>query len=283
MIRAGVVGWPVDHSLSPKLHGYWLEKYSIDGEYLKIPVDPKDFEAGIRALAGRGFSGFNVTVPHKEAAFQLMDEVDPAARRLRAVNTVTVRPDGRLHGANTDGFGFLENLKAGLGQPALPDGPAMVIGAGGAARAIVGALMDEGADHIRLANRTAARAERLAADLGGPISVVDWDMRDGNLADVALLVNATSLGMTKSPTLEFSLSGLAPDAVVTDIVYAPLATPLLAAARARGHRTVDGLGMLLHQGRPGFRAWFGVDPAVDADLRRAVAGDLLAGDLLAGG
>ncbi len=267
MIRAGVVGWPVDHSLSPTLHGHWLEKYSIDGEYVKIPVDPKDFEAGIRALPGRGFSGFNVTVPHKEAAFALIDEADAAAKRLRAVNTVTVRPDGRLHGANTDGFGFLENLKAGLGRPSLPDGPAMVIGAGGAARAVVGALLDEGVDHIRLANRTAARAERLAADLGGPVSVVDWQMRDKNLADVALLVNATSLGMAKSPPLEFSLSGLAPDAVVTDIVYAPLETPLLAAARARGHRTVDGLGMLLHQGRPGFERWFGVAPEVDGGLR----------------
>ena len=267
MIRAGVVGWPVDHSLSPKLHGYWLEKYSIDGEYVKIPVDPEDVEAGIRALAGRGFSGFNVTVPHKEAAFRLMDEVDAAAGRLRAVNTVTVGPDGRLHGANTDGFGFLENLKAGLGRPDLPDGPALVIGAGGAARAIVGALLDAGADDIRLANRTAARAERLAADLGGPVSIVDWEMRDKTLGDVALLINATSLGMAKSPTLEFSLAGLAPDAVVTDIVYAPLETPLLAAARARGHRTVDGLGMLLHQGRPGFERWFGVAPEVDGRLR----------------
>ena len=267
MIRAGVVGWPVDHSLSPKLHGYWLEKYSVDGEYVKIPVDPKDFEAGIRALAGRGFSGFNVTVPHKEAAFALMDEVDPAAQRLRAVNTVTVRPDGRLHGANTDGFGFLENLKAGLGRPALPDGPAMVIGAGGAARAVVGALIDEGVDDIRLANRTAARADRLAADLGGPVSIVDWHRRDKNLADVALLINTTSLGMTKSPPLEFSLAGLARDAAVTDIVYVPPETPLLAAARARGHRTVDGLGMLLHQGRPGFERWFGVAPEVDGRLR----------------
>ena len=270
MIRAGVVGWPVEHSLSPRLHGYWLEKYSIDGEYLRIPVDPEDFEAGIRALAGRGFSGFNVTVPHKEAAFQLMDEVDPAAGRLRAVNTVTVGTDGKLQGANTDGFGFLENLKAGLGRAALPDGPAMVIGAGGAARAIVGALMDEGVDDIRLANRTAARAERLAADLGGPVSIVDWDRRDENLDGVALLINATSLGMVKSPTLEFSLSGLAPDAVVTDIVYAPLETPLLAAARARGHRTVDGLGMLLHQGRPGFERWFGVAPEVDGPLRSRI-------------
>lgn len=267
MIRAGVVGWPVDHSLSPKLHTYWLEKYSIAGEYLKIPVDPGDFEAGIRALAGRGLSGFNVTVPHKEAAFRLMDEVDPAAGRLRAVNTVTIGPAGRLQGANTDGFGFLENLKAGLGRPALPEGPAMVIGAGGAARAIVGALLDVGVDDIRLANRTAARAERLAADLGGPVSIVDWDRRDRQLGDVALLVNATSLGMAKSPPLEFSLAGLAPDAVVTDIVYAPLETPLLAAARARGHRTVDGLGMLLHQGRPGFERWFGVAPEVDELLR----------------
>ncbi len=267
MIRAGVVGWPVDHSLSPKLHGYWLEKYAIDGEYVKIPVDPGDFEVGIRALAGRGFSGFNVTVPHKEAAFRLMDELDPAAERLRAVNTVTVGPDGRLHGANTDGFGFAENLKAGLGRAALPDGPALVIGAGGAARAVVGALMDGGAEDIRLANRTAERAERLAADLGGPVSIVDWDRRDGNLADVALVVNCTPLGMAKSPPLEFSLAGLAPDAVVTDIVYAPLETPLLAAARARGHRTVDGLGMLLHQGRPGFERWFGVAPEVDGRLR----------------
>ncbi len=267
MIRAGVVGWPVDHSLSPRLHGYWLEKYAIDGEYVKIPVDPGDFEAGIRALAGRGFSGFNVTVPHKEAAFRLMDEVDPAAERLRAVNTVTIRPDGGLHGANTDGFGFAENLKAGLGRPALPDGPAMVIGAGGAARAVVGALMDGGAEDIRLANRTAERAERLAAELGGPVSIVDWDRRDKNLAGVALVVNCTSLGMAGSPPLEFSLAGLAPDAVVTDIVYAPLETPLLAAARARGHRTVDGLGMLLHQGRPGFERWFGVAPEVDGRLR----------------
>ncbi|MYJ70351.1 MAG: shikimate dehydrogenase, partial [Rhodospirillaceae bacterium] len=219
-------------------------------------------------------------LPHKEAAFALSDRTDETARRLGAVNTLIFGPGGEIEGRNTDAFGFAENLKEGgvTGR-----GTAVALGAGGAARAVVLALQSLGYGPIRVSNRTPARAEALAATLGPGVEAVAWAERAAALAGAALLINATSLGMAGQPALDLPLDDLPDGAAVTDIVYTPLETPLLAAARRRGCPTVDGLGMLLHQGRPGFRAWFGVDPAVDADLRRAVAGDLLAGDLLAGG
>ncbi|MEO5335438.1 MAG: shikimate dehydrogenase [Magnetospirillum sp. WYHS-4] len=267
---AGVMGWPVSHSLSPRLHGFWLDRYGIDGAYLPLAVRPEDCEVVIRLLPRLGFAGANVTVPHKETAFAVVDELEPLARRIGAVNTLVVREDGGLLGRNTDAFGFLENLRAG--QPGFRSaaGPAVVLGAGGAARAVVAALVDDGVPDLRLVNRSRDRAENLAATLGGPIRVVDWADRAAALDGAVLLVNTTTLGMKGQPPLDLDLAVLPPEALVTDIVYAPLETPLLAAARARGNPAVDGLGMLLHQARPGFAAWFGREPEVTDELRAFV-------------
>lgn len=269
--RAGVMGWPVDHSLSPRVHGYWLNQYKIDGEYVRLAVAPENFAEALRALGEDGFAGCNVTVPHKETALKIVDEVHPLAASIGAVNTVVVRGDGTLYGFNTDGFGFLENLKHAHKGFDPARGPAVVLGAGGAARAVVAILLDAGAPEVRLLNRTRARAEALAADLGGigegHITVEDWDTRAQALDGAALLVNTTTLGMQDKPALELDLSALPTDAVVNDIVYVPLETDLLAHARARGNPAVDGLGMLLHQARPGFEAWFGRLPDVSDTLR----------------
>lgn len=267
--RAGVLGWPVSHSRSPRLHGFWLERHGVDGAYLPLPVHPDRFAGAVRALADLGFEGANVTIPHKQAAFEVCDEVDGTARRAGAVNTL-VFAGGKITGSNTDGFGFLENVRdlAPGWQPQA--GPAVLLGAGGAARAIAAALLDAGCPRVTLVNRTPARAEELARDLGGSIDVAATPPLEG----CALLVNTTSLGMQGQPALEIDLAPLPPSAVVSDIVYVPMETPLLAAARARGLVAVDGLGMLLHQARPGFEAWFGVAPAVDQALRDFVAGDI---------
>ena len=266
---AGVLGWPVSHSRSPRLHGHWLASLGIDGAYLPLPVHPDRFAGAVRALADLGFRGANVTIPHKEAAFAVCDGVDATARRAGAVNTLVFR-DGRIEGSNTDGFGFLESVRAAAPGWQPTDGPAVLLGAGGAARAIAAALLDARCPRVTLVNRSRTRAEALARALGGPIDVADHPP----LADAALLVNTTSLGMQGQPPLEIDLAPLPPAAVVTDIVYVPLETSLLAAARARGLRVVDGLGMLLHQARPGFEAWFGVSPVVDATLRAVVAADI---------
>lgn len=266
---AGVMGWPIGHSRSPRLHGYWLERYGIDGAYLPLPVAPAHLAEALRALPVLGFRGVNLTVPHKEAALALCDSVDPQARRIGAVNTIVVDESGALTGSNTDAAGFLENLRGNSAwRPEA--GPAVVLGAGGAARAIVVALADAGVPEIRLANRTRARAQALADDLDGAASVHDWSDRAAALAGAALLVNTTTLGMDGAPPLDLDLARLPADAVVNDIVYAPLETPLLRTAAARGNPVVDGLGMLLHQARPGFEQWFGVRPVVDAALRRFV-------------
>lgn len=269
---AGVMGWPVGHSRSPRLHGFWLEQYGVDGAYVPLSVPPERAAEAIRALPALGFRGCNVTVPHKEVAAATVDRLDASARRAGAVNTIVVLDDGTLEGRNTDGFGFLENLKAGAPGWTAGAGPAVVLGAGGAARAIVAALIDDGAPEVRLVNRTRARAEQLAADIGDGVRVFDWVSRETLLADAALVVNTTTQGMHGQPPLDLDLRHLAAGAVVTDIVYTPLMTPLLEAAQARGNRVVDGLGMLLHQARPGFTAWFGVEPAVTEDLRRFVLG-----------
>ncbi|HEX4571684.1 MAG TPA: shikimate dehydrogenase [Dongiaceae bacterium] len=264
---AGVIGWPIAHSRSPRLHGYWLERYGIEGAYLPFAVRPERLAAALAGLPALGLSGINVTLPHKEAALGLCAKVTEAARRIGAVNTIVVTEDGKLEGSNTDAFGFLAHLAAS--QPGFrPDsGPAVLLGAGGAARAIAVALLDAGAPELRLVNRTRLRAEALAAALGPHVSLVDWAERSTALAGAALLVNSTTLGMTGQPALALDLAALPRGAVVYDIVYVPLETPLLAAARARGHPVVDGLGMLLHQARPGFAAWFGREPEVDSALR----------------
>jgi shikimate dehydrogenase len=266
---AGVFGHPITHSRSPRLHGFWLQRYGIDGAYIPLGVAPGGFAAAVRALVDLGFRGANVTIPHKLPAFEICDAVAPFARRAGAVNTLIFR-DGRIEGSNTDGFGFLESIREAAPGWRADAGPAVLLGAGGAARAIAAALLDAGAPRVTLVNRTAAKAEALARDLGGPIQVVDR----APLEDAALLVNTTSLGMQGQPGLEVDLAPLPASAVVADIVYVPLETRLLAAARARGLIAVDGLGMLLHQARPGFEAWFGVAPLVDQALRDVVAADI---------
>jgi len=268
------MGWPVDHSLSPRVHGFWLKSYGIQGEYVRIPVAPEDFTAKLKSLPDEGFAGANVTVPHKEAALLAVDEVHPLAQRIGAVNTVVVQDDGSLFGLNTDGFGFLENLKAGSAGFDATNGPAVVLGAGGAARAVVVALLDAGVPEVRLLNRTQSRAEQLADELNGidtgSIVVGDWDLRADHLDGAALLTNTTTLGMKGQHPLDLNLTALPQTALVNDIVYAPLETDLLARARARGNPVVDGLGMLLHQARPGFEAWFGRLPEVSDELRAHV-------------
>ena len=278
---AGVMGWPVEHSRSPQLHRYWLEHYEIDGAYIPLPVPPESLEEALHTLPLLGFAGVNLTAPHKEAALTIVDEADLLSKRIGAVNTVTVQPDGTLKATNTDGFGFLENLQNGAPNWHANLGPAVVIGAGGAARAIVVALLDHGVREVRVVNRTEKRAAALVSALGSSIKTYVWDALADALADASLLINATTLGMNGKPPLELDLGKLPTQAVVTDIVYSPLDTPLLRAARARGNPTVDGLGMLLHQARPGFRAWFGerakgddVDPQVTTELRAYVSKDL---------
>jgi len=268
---AGVLGWPVAHSRSPRLHGFWLAAHGIDGAYVPLAVRPEDFASAIAALPLLGFRGANVTVPHKQAALAACAEASDEARRIGAVNTLVVGEDGRLEGRNTDGFGFLENLISGAPGWSAASGPAVLLGAGGAARAVAVALLDAGAPEIRVVNRSRQRAENLAADLGDHrLTLEHWARRRDVLADTALLVNTTSLGLKGQPPLELSLTRLPTAALVNDIVYVPLETPLLAAARARGNPIVDGIGMLLHQARPGFAAWFGVMPEVSPALRAYV-------------
>jgi shikimate dehydrogenase len=271
---AGVMGWPIAHSRSPRLHNFWLDEYGIDGAYVPLAVPPDKLEMAVRALPALGFRGTNVTLPHKEAMLGIVDRVDDVARRIGAVNTVVVEDDGSLSGSNTDAFGFIEALRAGALDIALDTGPSVVIGAGGAARAIVVALLDAGAPAVRIANRTAARAQALAEEFGAPVTAVDWAGVPAALGDAALLVNSTSLGMSGQPDLDLPLDALPAAAVVMDAVYIPLRTGLLAAAAARGNRTVDGLGMLLHQARPGFARWFGREPEVTDALHAHVLADL---------
>lgn len=283
--RAGVVGWPVDHSLSPRVHGYWLNKYAIDGRYLRLPTPPENLEKTLRDLGKNNFRGVNITVPHKESALGIVDIIDTSARRIGAVNTIVVGEGGRLEGSNTDGVGFLENLKAGAPGCLKRTSCAVVLGAGGAARAVVVALLDGGVGEIRVVNRTRRRAQRLIDDVVNfcappadvRLDVCPWSDRDTVLDGANILVNTTVLGMRGQLPLEIDLVSMAPGGVVSDIVYSPLITPLLAQARARDLVVVDGLGMLLYQARPGFRAWFGTLeetadglPAVDDDLRTEV-------------
>lgn len=274
---AGVMGWPVSHSLSPRLHGFWLEQAGIDGTYIPLPVAPENIEQAIRALPLLGFRGANVTVPHKEAALRAADHASERALRMGAANTLVVGEDGTLTADNTDGYGFVENLRAGAPGWQASNGTAVILGAGGAARGIICALFDAGVPDIVVLNRTRSRVEALAADLAPhfphqSLRVLDWDQRHAALAGAALLVNTTTQGMHGQPPLDLSLEALPVAAVVTDIVYVPLITPLLEMARARGNTIVDGLGMLLHQARPGFEAWFGHAPEVNEALRQHVLG-----------
>ncbi len=272
--RACVIGWPVAHSRSPVIHGYWLKRYGIDGAYEKEAVDPAEIDSFLRELGQRGYVGANVTLPHKEAALRAAHSADEAAIAIGAANTLWLDPDGALHASNTDAYGFLTNLDAEAPQWNQELGAALVLGAGGAARAILYGLLKTIEARILLANRTRARAEVLARTFGPRVEVIDWEARNAALAGCGLLVNTTSLGMTGQAPLAIDLSKLAKTAVVADIVYVPLLTPLLVEAAKRGNPVVDGLGMLLHQAVPGFERWFGVRPEVTPQLRAHVIATL---------
>ena len=269
-LLAGVMGYPVMHSRSPKLHNYWLAKYGLTGTYVPLAIKAEHLRAALRALPALGFSGCNLTIPHKEAALAIVDKVDPLARRIGAVNCVVVAADGSLAGQNHDAFGYIESVREA--QPAwrADAGPIVVIGAGGGARAVLVSLIDQGAREIRLVNRTPARAKALAAELGGPITALGWKQREVALKGAAVLVNATNQGMVGEPPLDLALDALPVSALVSDIIYIPRETALLAAARKRGNPTVNGLGMLLHQARPAFHAWFGIMPEVTPELRAMI-------------
>lgn len=270
---AGVIGWPIAHSRSPLLHGWWLERHGVDGAYLPFAVQPERVGDAVRGLAGLGLKGVNVTIPHKEAALERADTASPTALRIGAANMLTVDAEGAIHADNSDAYGFAENLRAGLEESRWRDRPALLLGAGGAARAVAVALLNLGVASLHIANRTVERADALAAALddratGHPIGDAP------EIAKVAgLIVNCTASGMGGDGA-PIDLAAIDSRAAVVDTVYTPLETPLLRAARARGLATLDGLGMLIHQGRPGFRAWFGVDPIVDPAVRALLVADL---------
>jgi len=269
-LLAGVMGDPVMHSRSPKLHNYWLAKYGLTGIYVPLAITAANLRAALRALSALGFSGCNLTIPHKETALDIVDKLDPLARRIGAVNCVVVAPDGSLEGRNHDGFGYIESVREAQPEWRADTGPIVVIGAGGGARAVLVSLIDQGAREIRLVNRTLTRGKALAGDLGGPITALTWEEREAALEGAAMLINATNQGMLGEPPLDLALDRLPVRALVSDIVYIPRETVLLAAARKRGNATVNGLGMLLHQARPAFHAWFGIMPEVTPELRAMI-------------
>lgn len=271
---AGVFGWPVAHSRSPQIHGYWLDKYGIDGAYVPFAVAPEALPAAVRGLAALGLAGANVTVPHKEAVLRLVDDVDAIAARVGAANLLTVGQDGRIRASNTDGFGFMAHLRDTVPDWSPGRRPAVLVGAGGSARSVAVALLDAVVEQVRVVNRTVERARALCAALGPGMVPIAWQDRSSALDRACLVVNTTTQGMAGNPPLDLPLDTAPDDAVVYDIVYTPLETPLLCAARARGLAVVDGLGMLLHQARPSFAAWFGVEPTVDEPLRRLVLAGL---------
>jgi shikimate dehydrogenase len=266
-LLACVMGWPISHSRSPLLHNYWFKQHKLAGTYVPLAVRPEGLAAALRALQPLGFAGCNLTIPLKQHAMTIVDEVDTTARRIGAISCVIVRPDGSLAGTNNDWYGFVHNLKQEQPRRRADAGPVVVLGAGGGSRAVCYGLMQEGAKEIRLVNRTLARARAIAGEFGGPITVLPWESRHDALEGAAMVVNATSQGMSGQPALDIRLDKLPKSALAADIIYAPLETPFLAAARKRGNKTVNGLGMLLHQGRPAWKAWFGIEPKVTRELR----------------
>jgi shikimate dehydrogenase len=268
---AGLLGWPVAHSRSPTIHNYWLNHYGLSGRYVLLPVPPEKLSIALPGLAVLGFRGCNVTTPHKQAVMPMIQSVDPLAQRIGAVNTIVVEKDGSLKGFNNDGNGFIQSLRDADPKWRPDSGPILVLGAGGAARAVVASLAAQGAKEIRVANRTFDKAQQIADTVGPVVKVLPWDQREDALDDIALLANATSLGMTGKPPLEISLDRLPKGALVGDLIYIPPETPLLAAARMRGNITVNGLGLLLNQARPAFNAWFGIMPEITPALRQAIA------------
>lgn len=273
-ILAGVMGWPVAHSRSPAIHGHWIRQHGLRGDYVLLPVPPARLPQAVRGLLALGFAGCNITIPLKVAAMALVDRVDPLAQRIGAINTIVVEPDGTLAGYNNDAYGFIQSLLDAQPGWRADAGPITVLGAGGGARAILVALAERGAQDIRLCNRSLDKAQALAAELGGPIRAYLWEQRAEALEGCALLVNTTSLGMKGQEPLDLPLERLPGHALVSDIIYVPMETPLLAAARQRGNPTVNGLGMLLNQARPAFLSWFGVMPEITPELRRAVEATL---------
>jgi len=269
-LLAGVMGWPVMHSRSPMLHGYWFKRHNLAGTYVPLAIRPEGLVAALRALHPLGFAGCNLTIPHKERAMAIVDEVDTLAKSIGAISCVVVRADGSLSGTNNDCYGFIQNVRQE--QPGWrPDvGPIVVIGAGGGSRAVCYGLAQEGAREIRLVNRTLARAKGIAEEFGGPIKALPWEQRHDALEGAAMVVNTTSCGMVGQGALDLELDKLPKTALAADIIYIPLETPFLAAARKRGNPTVNGLGMLLNQGRPAWKAWFGIEPEVTAELRAMV-------------
>ena len=273
LLLAGVIGDPIAHSRSPMLHGHWLRRYGINGHYVPLHVTRERLHDTLQLLPDLGFKGINVTIPHKETVLHLADSVTDRAALIGAANTLTYTASGKLQADNTDGVGFMENIKQYTPGWSASEGPALVLGAGGAARAVISALLSDGCPHVFLVNRTRSRAEALQDHFGAKVHVADWTRIPNVLDEVALLVNTTSLGMVGKPPLHIDLDRLNPHTVVNDIVYTPLRTELLEEAAARGCHTVDGLGMLLHQAMPGFERWFGVRPEVDDDLRAVVLGE----------
>lgn len=271
-LLAGVVGFPIGHSRSPLMHGYWLKRYGIKGHYIPISLSAPDFVAGIRSLPRLGFKGVNITIPHKVSMLGLADSVTDRAALIGAVNTITFKDDGSIRGDNTDGYGFIQNMRQNAPGWDPRSGPALVLGAGGAARAIISALLGEGVTELRLANRTRQRAQILADQFGAKVQVVDWNRASDAVDGAMTIVNTTSLGMQGQPELNINLESAPKAATVTDLVYAPLITPFLEHAASLGLVAVDGLGMLLHQGVPGFELWFDHRPEVDEGLRMAVLG-----------
>jgi shikimate dehydrogenase len=269
-LMAGLMGWPVMHSRSPKIHNYWFARHGLAGAYLPLAIRAEGLRAALRALPALGFAGCNLTIPHKEAAFEIVDRADPLARRIGAINCVVVAPDGSLDGRNYDGFGYIHSILEACPAWRADAGPIVVLGAGGGARAVLVSLADQGAQEIRLINRSSERALALAREFGPPIKALPWADRHAALAGAAMLINTTSQGMIGQPALDLTLDKLPRSALVSDIIYVPRETPLLAAARARGNETVNGLGMLLNQARPAFHAWFGVMPEVTPELRALI-------------
>ena len=279
---AGVMGWPIAHSRSPIIHNHWIKQHELNGAYVLLPVDPANLKDALKGLSALGFAGCNLTIPHKVMALPLVDRVDQTARRMGAINTIVVEADGSLSGYNNDGFGYIQSLKDAQPSWRADAGPVLIMGAGGAARAVVVSLAEQGAKDIRICNRTERHATDLAAEFsadfaqstdmthGATVTAVPWAQRHDALADVELLVNTTSQGMGSNPALDLSLERLPKTALVSDVVYIPLETPLLIAAKARGNPTAGGLGMLLNQARPAFKAWFGVMPDVSDALVKAL-------------
>jgi len=269
-LLAGVMGWPVMHSRSPMLHNYWFRQHGLAGTYVPLAIRPEHLAAALRGLHPLGFAGVNVTIPHKQEAMKIVNEVDALARSIGAISCVIVKPDGSLAGTNNDCYGFIHAVRQEQPGWRADAGPIAVIGAGGGSRAVCYGLAQEGAREIRLVNRTFERAREIAAQFGGPIKALPWEQRHDALEGAAMVVNTTSCGMVGQSELDIKLDKLPKIALVADIIYIPLETPFLAAARKRGNRTVNGVGMLLNQGRPAWKAWFGIEPEVTAELRAMV-------------